>query len=160
MFRNPPIVLRIERTDRNSTLRTYSMPENQSKKVWAYRAPLATANLSSLGLHLTKVADLLMRSRTRVGFQISFPVSRSGVSCQTYAFLSWDAVTMRLEAGAQSMEVISLSCCGNNLLEILKTHSQRDTRLRQRLCRSPFGSRTRKNLYIVGVQAHGDICKT
>jgi hypothetical protein len=34
----------------------------------AYLAPLPTANLSSLGLHLTQVAALLIRSKTRAGF--------------------------------------------------------------------------------------------
>ena len=75
-----------------------------------YRAPLATANLSSLGLQRTCVAARLMRNRTRVGFQIIRPVCGSGLCCHTYALRSWAQVTIRFELGAQSMEVISLSC--------------------------------------------------
>ena len=41
-------------------------------------APLATANLSSFGLHRTNVAARLTRSSTSVGFHAIFPVSGSG----------------------------------------------------------------------------------
>lgn len=75
-----------------------------------HRAPLATANLSSFGLHRTCVAARLIRSKTSVGFQIIRPVCGSGLCCHTYAFRSWAQVTMRFELGAQSMDVISLSC--------------------------------------------------
>jgi hypothetical protein len=52
-------------------------------KIQTHRAPLATANLFSRGLHLTKVAALLILSRTRVGFHIILPDWGSGVCCQT-----------------------------------------------------------------------------
>ena len=48
-----------------------------------HRAPLATANLSSRGLHLTNVAALLILSNTSVGFHIVCPVEGSGVCCHT-----------------------------------------------------------------------------
>ena len=75
-----------------------------------HRAPLATANLSSSGLQRTNVAARLMRSMTSVGFQTVRPVCGSGVCCHTYALRSCEAVTMRLELGAQSIEVMILSC--------------------------------------------------
>lgn len=68
-------------------------------------APEATANLSSVGLHLTLVAARLIPRMTSVGFQM--PCS---FRAQTYAFLSWEQVTIRLVWGAQSMAVMSLSC--------------------------------------------------
>lgn len=42
-------------------------------------APLATANLFSKGLHLTKVAALLIFNNTKVGFHAIFPVWGSAV---------------------------------------------------------------------------------
>lgn len=73
-------------------------------------APLATANLSSFGLHRTKVAALFIRSSTSVGFHTILPVGGSGDWDHTYALRSCDAVTIRFEFGAQSMDVMTLSC--------------------------------------------------
>jgi hypothetical protein len=90
----------------------------------AYLAPLPTANLSSLGLHLTQVAALLILKRTNAGFH---PFS---VGVQTYAFLSWEQVTIRLVCGAHEIAVISLSC-----YESVPAHSSmRETRTSARAC--------------------------
>lgn len=57
------------------------------------------------------VAARLILNRTSVGFHLFSSVE----NVQTYAFRSWEQVTIRFELGAQSIEVISLSCCEQEL---------------------------------------------
>jgi hypothetical protein len=89
----------------------------------AYLAPLPTANLSSFGLHLTQVAARLILSKTSAGFH---PFS---VGVQTYAFLSWEQVTIRLVWGAQEIAVMSLSCCLSASLDQVLTSANAWTKL-------------------------------
>lgn len=60
--------------ERMGFLRCFAVHQSCSSENWQTAivlAPDATANLVSLGDHLTKVADLLSRRRTRVGDQTS-----------------------------------------------------------------------------------------
>lgn len=74
LFGNPPVVLFIERADCNGTIQESGVSLRFKNINGTYRAPLATANLSSFGLHRTKVAARLIRSKTNVGFQVIAPV--------------------------------------------------------------------------------------
>lgn len=66
---------------------------------------------------------------------------------------------MRFELGAQSIEVISLSCCGlvSNYVAVPRVVL---AHLRQRLGGSPIIPLARKDLDILGVQARRDLCIT
>ena len=130
-----------------------------------HRAPLATANLSSSGLQRTNVAARLMRSMTSVGFQTVRPVCGSGDCCHTYALRSCEAVTMRLELGAQSIEVMILSCwSGGWRWRRRAIGARRDeagtggTYLGQGLGGSPVCAAAGEDLEVVGVEADGDLC--
>lgn len=127
----------------------------------ADRSPLATANLSSLGLQRTNVAARLMRRRTRVGFQTRRPVSGSCTSVQTYALRSCEHVTMRLVSFPQSIEVIVLSCY--NVRVTSACYMCLLTRVLSYLCKSllgsPVTSLVTEDGRVVRVQAHGDVCE-
>jgi hypothetical protein len=87
---------------------------------------------------LTQVAARLILSKTSAGFH---PFS---VGVQTYAFLSWEQVTIRLVWGAQEIAVMSLSCCLSASLDQVLTSANAWTKLQPSwlllyLCRMSAG---------------------
>jgi len=89
LLRDPPVVVWIKRTNRDSPVDQGRLNTHVHRAIpfliteGTDLAPLATANLSSNGLQRTKVAARLTRSNTSVGFQMTRPVSGSGACCHT-----------------------------------------------------------------------------
>ena len=94
----------VERIGLRMCLLTHQLLSFSKLQIEMHRAPEATANLFSAGLHLTNVAARLIRRITSVGCH-SLPTR-----FHTYAFRSCEQVTKRFEFGAQSMPVTSFSC--------------------------------------------------
>lgn len=68
VLRYPPVVLLVEGTNSDGSKSYQLRSQLSSKGNRADLAPLPTANLSSLGDHLTQVAALLILNRTKAGF--------------------------------------------------------------------------------------------
>jgi hypothetical protein len=94
-----------------------------------------------------------------VGFQTSAPVAGSGVSVHTYAFRSCAVVTIRFDCGAQSIDVIVLSCYGSCASGTMGRVTEcGGAHLGERLGRRPLAPALRVDRDVVRVQAHRDLC--